>query len=269
MSHIAIITVVYKNYTVLEDYLNSLRKQLDINFHLFVADASPQPQHINTEGLSLTVLPIENKGYAHGINTALKKTQDMGYTHFCVTNDDVYFKNSFTKNLASSFKRHKNSIFGGKIYYANGYEFHKNRYSKNERGTVIWYAGGKVDWNNATTKHIGVDQIEKHQFDTESKTDFITGCLMCFDSKVVNKLGYWDEDYFLYYEDADYCERAKQNNINLWYDPSIEIWHKNAQSTDGSGSKLHENFQKNSQLKFALKYAPFKTKLHVLKNYFI
>ena len=92
---------------------------------------------------------------------------------------------------------------------------------------------------------------------------------MCFDSEVVDKIGFWDEKYFLYYEDADYCERAKKHNIKLWYDPSIVIWHKNAQSTDGSGSVTHQKYQKKAQMRFALKYAPLRTKLHVLKNFLL
>jgi GT2 family glycosyltransferase len=92
--------------------------------------------------------------------------------------------------------------------------------------------------------------------------------LMLYDISVKKIVEKWDESYFLYYEDADFCERAKRKNIPLYYDPSIIIWHKNAQSTDGSGSSLHTKFQRINYFKFAMKYAPLRTKLHVLKNYF-
>ena len=92
---------------------------------------------------------------------------------------------------------------------------------------------------------------------------------MCFDKHVIDNIGFLNESYFLYFEDADYCEKAKRNNIALYYDPNIVIWHKNAQSTQGSGSKIHVKYQKKNQLKYGLKYAPFKTKIHLLKNYFM
>ena len=89
---------------------------------------------------------------------------------------------------------------------------------------------------------------------------------MIFNKSVIDKIGYLDESYFLYYEDADWCERAKKAGINLYYDPSIVIWHKNAQSTGGAGSKLHQKYQEKNRLKFGLKYAPWKTKLHLIIN---
>lgn len=193
----------------------------------------------------------------------------MGISNYCVINDDVYFDKEFTMDLARSFQEHNNSCFGGKIYYAPGYEFHKDKYTKEQSGKVIWFAGGTVDWAHATTGHLGVDEVDQGQFDTGGETEFITGCLFCFDKEVVDAIGFWDEEYFLYYEDADYCERAKKAEIPLIYNPNLVIWHKNAQSTDGSGSKLHQELQKKAHLRFARKYAPMRTKLHVIKNYFL
>jgi len=203
------------------------------------------------------------------VNVGLKQAMSDEIGYFCAINDDVYFEKTFVADLEKSFQSHPNTVFGGKIYYASGYEFHKDRYESKDLGNVLWYAGGAVDWNHATTAHRGVDEIDKGQFDGEENTEFITGCLTCFDKQVLDSIGFWDDNYFLYYEDADFCERAKKNNIPLVYIPSLKIWHKNAQSTDGSGSQIHESCQKNSRLRFALKYAPFRTKLHILKNYFL
>lgn len=269
MTHIAIITVVYKNYSILTDFLQSLGKQSNKNFRLFIADSSPERKEIKTEGTEMSVIPIDNKGYAHGVNIGIKKAKEFGLERYCVINDDVFFKENFIERLSKTFDEHSNTLFGGKIYYAPGYEFHKDRYAKEDIGKVLWYAGGTVNWAHATTGHRGVDEVDRGQFDTVEQTEFITGCLTCFDQKVVDQIGYWDEEYFLYYEDADYCERSKRNNIPLLYIPELKIWHKNAQSTDGSGSELHQKLQKKAQLRFSNKFAPWRTKLHILKNYYL
>jgi len=267
--HIAIITVVYNNYTILEDFTSSLRAQSNQEYHLYIADASEHKQEIMLKDIPHTVISVENKGYAYGVNECIQQAVIDNIKEFCIINDDVFFDALFVKNLHQGFQAHPDSIFGGKIYYASGYEYHKKIYQPDELGKVIWYAGGSVDWNNAITKHRGVDMVDPKLFEKIENTDFITGCFMCFDSEVVDKIGFWDEKYFLYYEDADYCERAKKHNIKLWYDPSIVIWHKNAQSTDGSGSVTHQKYQKKAQMRFALKYAPLRTKLHVLKNFLL
>ena len=266
MNKLAICTVVYENYDVLEDYLRSLEKQSNKDFHVFIADTSYEPKDIPQTSLSFTHLPTENKGYAHGINVCLKRAIEQGYTQFCVMNDDTYVQEDFVKKTLDSLEQHPGSIIGGKIYYAPGFEYHKDRYSAEDVGKVIWYAGGMIDWAHVYTHHIGVDEVDTGKFDTVTETDFITGCLTIFDKSVIDKVGLWDTSYFLYYEDTDFCVRAKRKGLHLYYDPSILLWHKNAQSTDGSGSKLHEYYQNKNKLKFGLKYAPFRTKIHLLKN---
>lgn len=266
--HIAIITVVYKNYTVLEDFLSSLEKQTSKKFHLYIADTSPEPKKIKFK-LPFTVIPTDNKGYAHGINVGIRAALEDGYAKFCAINSDTFFKEDFILSLLQSIHHNPSSLIGGKIYYAPGYEYHKTRYSPEQTGSILWYAGGIVDWKHAITKHRGVDEIDLGQYDQQEKTEFITGCCMAFDKDVIDLVGFWDSSYFLYYEDADFCERAKRNGIDLVYDPSIILWHKNAQSTGGAGSLLHQRIQKNAHLRFALKYAPWRTSLHIIKNYFL
>ncbi len=266
--HIAIITVVYKNYTVLQDFLSSLEKQTSKKFHLYIADTSPEPKKIKSE-LPFTVIPTENKGYAHGINVGIRAALEDGIKQYCVINSDTYFHADFIHSVIHSIQQHPSALIGGKIYYAPGFEFHKEKYSSEQAGSILWYAGGTLDWRHAVTGHRGVDEADLGQYDHAENTEFITGCCMAFDKSVVDLVGFWDSEYFLYFEDADYCERAKRNGVELIYDPSIILWHKNAQSTEGAGSTLHQRVQKNAHLRFALKYAPWRTKLHVIKNFFL
>ena len=264
---LAVITVVYKNYTVLQDFLSSLQNQKNKDFHLFVSDLSEKKQPVSADGIKSTIIPDENKGYSHGINLALRQALALGYENFCIINNDTYFEKEFIQNCLQSIFDHPASTIGGKIYYAPGYEYHKNRYSKNDLGKIIWYAGGKIDWNHALTPHRGIDEIDRGQYDKEEETEFVNGALMLFDKTVIDKVGYWDESYFLYFEDSDFCIRANKSGIKLIYDPHITLWHKNSQSTGGPGSRIHEKYQRINRLKFGLKYAPFKTKLHLIKQW--
>ena len=264
---LAIITVVYENYNVLDDFLESLSSQTNKNFHLYCIDVSVHRNKIDFKDVAGETIYAENKGYAHGINIGLKKAQSDGFNSFCIINNDTYYQKDFTDKTLNSILDHPSSIIGGKIYYAPGYEYHKKRYKKYDSGKVIWYAGGRIDWNNCLTPHLGVDEVDKRQHNKVKEIDFVTGALMLFDKNVIEKTGIWDENYFLYYEDADFCVRAKRAGVNLLYDPSLIIWHKNAQSTGGSGSHIHLKYQRINRLKFGLKYAPFKTKLHLIKNY--
>lgn len=266
---LAIISVVYENYTVLKDFLESLRQQTNQNFHLFLIDVSDKKQKmkITINNQQLTIIPELNRGYSYAVNIGLKQAIKKAFQYFCILNNDTYFQKDFIDKTFNSILHRPSSIIGGKIYYAPGYEFHKDRYTKSDLGKVIWFAGGKIDWNHVLTPHVGVDMIDIGQYNKTKEVDFVNGALMLFDKNVIDKTGFWDENYFLYFEDTDYCVRAKKIGLKLIYDPNIIIWHKNAQSTGGSGSIIHQKYQRINRLKFGLKYAPLKTKLHLLKNY--
>lgn len=267
MRKLAIITVIFKNYTILDDYFATLSKQTNTDFHVYVIDLTPDPQNY-TYPPFVTYSHDRNGGYAYGINQGVKKALIDGYEIVVPMNCDVTVKEDFIENIKRSVKLNPSSIIGGRIYYYPSFEYHKERYEENEQGKVFWYAGGVTDWKNVFTIHRGVDEVDKGQYDKVEKTTFITGCLMAYDKSVIEKLGHWDESYFLFYEDADYCARAMNAKIPLIYDPSIVIWHKSGQSTSGAASTFQQQYLEKNRLKFGLKYAPLRTKFHLLKNFF-
>lgn len=270
MNHsLAIITPVYQNYGVLQDFFESLENQTNKNFKVFLIDLSINKQVIENRKLDISVSSSENLGYAHGVNVGINEAQKAGYEKYCIMNNDTFVAYNFVEEVIKTIDKNPKTLIGGKIYYAPGFEYHKTKYQKKDLGKVIWYAGGIMDWKNVFTKHRGVDIVDNGQFETIEETEFITGCLICFDKSVVEKIGLWNETYFLFYEDADFCERSRRKGLKLIYNPNIVIWHKVSQSTDGSGSDLHRKYQEKNRLIFGLKYAPWKTKLHLIKNYFI
>ena len=58
------------------------------------------------------------------------------------------------------------------------------------------------------------------------KIDYISGCAMCVKRKVFEKIGLFDERFFLYFEDADFCTRAKRNGYNITVNPDVVIFHQ-------------------------------------------
>ncbi len=266
---IGIITVNYNQYQLTREFLESLATIKNANeLMVYVADVSTNKEifKIGKYPMKVVIRSLPNQGYAFGINEGTKYFIKNGLDKFCAINNDVFFDKSFAIEAEKGFK--KADIFGGKIYYAPGYEYHK-KYQKKDIGKILWYAGGINDWNNVYTTHRGVDEVDQKQYEKFEETDFITGCMLFFNKKIIDKVGFWNEKYFLYFEDSDFCERAKKVGFKLFFNPKIIIWHKNAQSTGGAGSLLHQKYQKKNRLIFGLKYAPFRTKIHLIKNYLL
>lgn len=261
---LAIITAVYQNYTVLKDFFGSLMNQTSKDFRVYIVDVSKDRQEIEKVNLPVSLVSAENKGYAAAVNEGVRKAISDGITEFAVVNSDIIFDKDFVANATASIRKNPKSVIGGKIYYAPGYEYHKNRYTKDDLGKVIWYAGGEIDWNHVQAAHRGVDAVDKGQYDEFTETGFVTGCLTCFDRDLWRAVGEWDQSYFMYYEDTDFSVRASRLGLKNYYDPSIIIWHKNAQSTEGAGSSFHVQYQNRNRIKFGMKYAPFRTKIHLV-----
>lgn len=209
----------------------------------------------------------ENLGFAGGNNIGIKKALENKADFILILNNDtIVDKNLVINLLKSSEKDEKDGVIGAKIYFAKGYEFHKDRYKKDDLGKIIWFAGGIIDWNNVYSSHRGVDEVDVGQYDKRIETDFVTGCCMFVKREVFEKVGFFDEKYFLYLEDADLSMRAKKTGYRLIYEPKAFLWHKNAQSSGKPGSKTHEYYQTRNRLLFGFKYTKLRTKISLLKE---
>ena len=77
-----------------------------------------------------------------------------------LNNDTLVSENLIGELLKVAQKDEKVGIVVPKIFFAAGYEFHKKLYQKNDLGRVIWYAGGRTDWQNMFGVHLGVDEVD-------------------------------------------------------------------------------------------------------------
>ncbi len=209
----------------------------------------------------------ENLGFSGGQNLGIKKALEKNAHYIVVLNNDVILDKNFIAELLKTFEKEKKcGIVSPKIYFAKGHEFHKDRYKKEDLGKVIWYAGGKMDWKNLIASHRGVDEVDKGQYQLFEKTDFASGCCMMIKREVFEKTGFFDEKYFLYYEDNDLSQRAIRSNFFVFYQPDSFLWHINAGSTGGSGSLLQDYYITRNRLLFGFKYAPARTMLALFRE---
>lgn len=191
------------------------------------------------------VMLIENKqnlGFSGGNNVGIKYALEQGADFVLILNPDTVVDENLVDELIDAARRYPRvGIFGPKIYF----------YIPDIQ---IWYAGGRLDWDNILASHMGVDQIDKGQFNKEQETGFISGAAMFVRCEVFGKVGLFDERYFLYYEDSDLCVRAQKAGFDLIYAPKAFLWHKNAAAT-GLGSPLQDYYITRNRLLFAQKFA--------------
>jgi GT2 family glycosyltransferase len=272
---VSVIVLSWNSSRYIGKCLDSLAKVVvpkNIKFVTIVVDNASSDDSINyLKKNYLNLCLIENStnlGYAAGNNVGIKLALSQGSDFVWIVNPDVEVHPQSLSQLLAAAKRYPTAgIFGSKIYFAPGFEFHKDRYQKKELGKVIWYAGGEMDWGNLEGRHRGVDEVDTGQFEKEFETDFVTGASMFVRRQVYTDVGLLNGNFFLYYEENDFCQRAKTAGWKLLYVPKSIAWHANAQAT-GIGSPLQDYYITRNRLYFGLRHAPTYTKLLLIKQSF-
>ena len=205
-------------------------------------------------------------GFAAGNNVGVKYALDQGADYIMVLNNDtVVDKNLLIEFLKALKKYPKAGILSPKIYFAPGFEFHKDRFGKENLGKVLWYAGGQIDWDNIYGKNRGVDEVDKRQYGKVEEIGFATGTCIFMSSAALEKVGLFDKNYFMYYEDRDLSMRIKKAGFEVLYIPSANVWHKVAQSS-GIGSGLNDYFITRNRLLFGMRYAKLRTRFALYRE---
>jgi GT2 family glycosyltransferase len=99
----------------------------------------------------------------------------------------------------------------------------------------LWFGKGKIEYTRMRAVHVKPSHGELSSGAFES--EFLTGCALLMSRPLVEAIGYLDERFFLYYEDADFSLRAKEAGFSLVVVPEAKVWH--AEQSNQSESKLY------------------------------
>jgi len=197
----------------------------------------------------------------------LKWALSDGADYVMILNSDTIVDPNIIERLLSALESDERiGAVAPKIYFAKGHEFHKVRYKQAELGKVFWFAGGYMDWDNVKSVHRGVDEVDNGQYDKVEKIDFASGCCVMFKRKTLEKVGLFDEKYFLYFEDADLSQRIQRAGYALYFAPEAVVWHFNAASSGGAGNNLQDYFITRNRMLFGMIYAPLRAKLALIRE---
>ncbi len=207
-----------------------------------------------------------NLGFSGGNNLGIQHAIDhYDSDYYLLLNSDTIVSQNFLQELYKMMRRDpKIGLAASKIYFHKGYEYFEKSYKEAEKGHVLWYVGGKVDWTNLLSYHIGIDEIDRGHFDQANETDYATGCVMMISREVIERVGRLDDRFFLYSEDVDFSLRVHEAGLKVMYCPSSVVYHKIGRSTGGAGSPLQQYYQTRNRLFLAFRHAPLRSKLTAL-----
>ena len=181
------------------------------------------------------IISEENLGFAGGNNLAIKIAK--GEYLFFVNNDVILSENTI-ENLLKTFKNHKNIGVVSPKHYKYG----------NEK--ILDYAGTtNINFITGRNRAIGFNEIDKGQFNTPTETFFCHGAAMMVPKKIIKEIGMIPENYFLYYEEIEWCEIIRDKGYKIFYQPNSYIYHK-ISGTIGQDSLLKVYYMNRNRILF-------------------
>jgi GT2 family glycosyltransferase len=192
-----------------------------------------QVDSVGIEGFDSVDHTVSKKGYAEGINALLKKHHE-DFDLFFVANPDIDISSLDNKTY----------LDGSKLLDIWGYAMKQSDKT---------YYGGIID----PLRMSGGLSIEKPH-ERFPKVDFVSGSLMCIKKKVIEKIGYFDDTYGMYYEDVEYCHRASKNGIAVGIDAENSYTHFEDSKTNSEKAK----FLAKNRMKFLWENGSVKQKLY-------
>lgn len=244
-----LVYIILLNYNGFKDTIecvNSLEKISYDNYKVVIIDNKSTN---NSEEILRKELPTykiiqsgENLGFAAGNNIGIKYALEQGAEYVLLLNNDTLVDKDFLNYMIKNFEgSNKVGAVGCKIMY----------YPDTKR---IWYAGGEINWFTYFGKHFGFKEIDNGQYDAEREINFVTGCCILVSKKVMQETNFLPEDYFMYFEDDDFCAKISELGYTIVYNPKAVIYHKVGISKGGEETPFVVKWGNRNRLVFMKKY---------------
>lgn len=240
MKNIYIVILHFGDITVTKQCIASIQKY-ERSYEKIIIVNNDANKITANEFLSKKVIVINNAknvGFAAGVNRGITHALHKKADAVVLLNNDTLLKKPILHLLVQTLEKDPSiGIAGPSIH------FKKNR-------KALFDIGGKINPWTGRTSHREVGKIDTYAL---QYPDYISGAAMLIRKEVFTKVGLFDEAFFLYYEDADFCLRARQKGFGIVVNPKATVYHLLSKSAGKMSTVAVTNLTKSS-LFFGKKY---------------
>jgi GT2 family glycosyltransferase len=247
MKEVSVITVNFNQPAVTEALIHSIITYCAVIPEIIVVDNGstddPVPDWAARYPQVRFIRSEVNLGFAGGNNLGIRAaTGDLLF----LVNNDTEFTPGLLAELSSTLRHHPEA----------GAVCPKIRFF--DQPDTIQYAGyTPMNYFTIQNVTVGLNEIDTGQYDNrEEPTAFAHGAAMMLKRETIDKAGLMPENFFLYYEEMDWCERIREQGFSIWVNTRALIYHKESVST-GRKSALREFFMNRNRILFARRNSPF------------
>jgi GT2 family glycosyltransferase len=158
----------------------------------------------------------QNRGYAGNNNVGIQAVVEQGADWVLVLNEDTILASDCLSQLINVGQSDPAiGILGPMVYH-------------HDEPNIIQSAGGHLGrfWYSS---HLGQNELDRGQFSQPRDTEWISGCAILIRRAVIEQIGLLDERFFYYWEETEYCVRARRHGWQVVHVPQARLWHKGVQ----------------------------------------
>lgn len=237
MKKTAIIILHYGDVATTKHTLKKLKKKISSHRLILINNSRDDISKL-TNIISTTTLVQNsyNLGFAAGVNQGIVLAEkDTTVDSVLLLNNDLELTFGTIEMLRKTLFEDKSiGIVSPTLKHAKGFDW-----------------GGKFNRFFGNVKHTNFPQKPKKVI----KVQHVAGAAMLIKKSLFKEIGNFDERFFLYFEDIDFCLRARAANYSIAIDSEIVANHQVSSSSPPLRKTL---YQMSSHIKFVLKHMPSK-----------
>ena len=225
---LSIIITHYQTPELLDLCLDSIIKATkDIKKEIIVVDSESREdtRHLIKEKYKqVRILPFrKNVGYAKLVNAGLRKVK--GEFILILNADIIVTENSIDKMLDFLRRHPEIGIIGPRLMDFTG-KIQISCFANPTLGALLARRTilGKTRWGRKKLSEFVLNEACK-KVNRPLEVDWLQGSAIMIKRCLLDKIGYLDENFFIYFEDADWCRRCWQAGKKVIYFPSAKMFH--------------------------------------------
>ncbi|MBI4517288.1 MAG: glycosyltransferase family 2 protein [Deltaproteobacteria bacterium] len=222
------VAVVVLNWNRTADTIECLASLARVTYpgaEIVVVDNGSRPsprEQVLAQFPSVTYLENpHNLGYAGGNNVGLRYALAHGHQYVCVLNNDTVVEPDFLRAaVAAAESDPRIAVVGVKVLAFRD-------------PSKVWVAYGKLTYGHGLVQLVGF-YADDSRFAVACDVDWVPGTALLLRRSALEQIGLFDEEFFAYHEDVDWCTAAREAGWRVVFAPSARILHK-GHGTSGQG----------------------------------
>lgn len=168
----------------------------------------------------------ENRGYGGGANTPVRRDLEKENdevdrrSFFLICNNDLIFHHDAVSALVEAARRRPPGIFGPKVV----------RHSRPQQMEAI---SGRITWSHLAARFEGEGNSAESVAGAPHAVQLLLGSALLIDRELFQRVGLFDESFFMYHEEVDLLYRAQKAGFPVFLCPSATVEHRDGHSTRG------------------------------------